>query len=443
MTSKTARLATLGVLLLFTPLAGCAGNRAETATSSADEAALQARALRVLETVPLIDGHNDTPWQYRSRVNLHLDEIDLCHDTAALDRPMHTDIGRLRKGGVGGQFWSVFIPGAKGGAKPGDARILMEQIDFTRRMIDKYSDDFELASTAADVVRIHREGKIASMLGIEGGHSIEHSLAVLRIAHLAGVRYMGLTHMNNAAWADSGTDEVNLGGLSEFGKEVVREMNRLGMIVDLAHTSAGTMRDALEVSTAPVIFSHANAVGVTAHGRNVPDDVLDTLKKNDGVVMVTFVPGYASTAVSDWVEQRIDRVEELREEHPNNSEAERNGIRDWEQDNPPVRAAIADVANHIDYIRDRIGIEHLGVGGDYDGIRSLPVGLEDVSTYPALFAELYRRGYSDADIAKIAGENVLRVMRGVEREAKKLQRQRPASDARFEELDAVSDSNDG
>lgn len=441
MTHMTARFKPLGALLLLAMLTGCAANKTtanQTTAAPADsERALQARALRVLERTPLIDGHNDVPWQYRSRVSLHLDQLDLAADTSALKPPMHTDIDRLRAGGVGGQFWSVYIPAKPGGAQPGDARTLFEQIDFTRRMIERYPETFELASTADDVVRIHREGKVASMMGIEGGHSIEQSLGVLRIAYLAGARYMGLTHTKNIAWADSGTDEVAIGGLSEFGKEVVREMNRMGMIVDLAHTSPGTMRDALAVTTAPVIFSHANAVGVTNHPRNVPDDVLDALKQNGGVVMVTFVPSYASPAVMEWVQARQDELEALRLENPDNEKGAQAGIRVWQEEHPQVRATISDIADNIDYIRDRIGIDHVGLGGDFDGIRSLPVGLEDVSKYPALFAELYRRGYSDSDIASIAGRNVLRVFRAVEIESARLQKLRPPSDARFEELDAA------
>lgn len=435
MTSMTTRTVHLGALLLILSLTACSTQRPMDAGPDASQQALEARALRVLAQTPLIDGHNDTPWQYRQRVNNHLDQLDLAADTTLLKPPMHTDIARLRAGGVGGQFWSVYIPAHKGGAEPGDARILIEQIDLARRMIDKYSDTFELAATADDIVRIHRKGKIASMLGIEGGHSIEHSLAVLRIAYLAGARYMGLTHTLNAAWADSGTDDENIGGLSDFGKEVVREMNRMGMIVDLAHTSPGTMRDALAVSTAPVIFSHASAVGVTDHPRNVPDDVLDLLKANGGVVMVTFVPVYISEGALKYAEDRQAEQDSLQAAHPDDEDARRDGIKLWEADHPRVYATIADAADHIDYIRDRIGIDHLGLGGDFDGIRSLPIGLEDVSKYPALLAELYRRGYTDADIAKLAGENVLRVFRGVEREAARLQRLRPASDARFEELD--------
>ncbi|MCB9848238.1 MAG: membrane dipeptidase [Phycisphaeraceae bacterium] len=421
------------ILILAIALTGCATTH--TPPAGATEAQLQARARRVLAQTPLIDGHNDTPWQYHERVNNHLGQLDLAADTTLLKPPMHTDIARLRAGGVGGQFWSVFIPGEKGGAKPGDARTLFEQIDLARRMIDRYSDDLELAATADDVERIHREGKIAGMLGIEGGHSIEHSLAVLRIAYLAGARYMGLTHSNNAAWADSGTDDENIGGLSEFGKEVVREMNRLGMIVDLAHTSAGTMRDALAVTTAPVIFSHASARAVCDHPRNVPDDVLDLLKANDGVIMITFVPVYVSEGALKYAEDNQAARKALEEAHPDDKDTVEAGMDAWRAEHPRVYATISDVADHIDYVRDRIGIDHLGVGGDFDGIRSLPIGLEDVSKYPALFAELYRRGYSDEDIAGIAGKNVLRVMRGVEREAARLQRLRPPSDAAFEELD--------
>lgn len=425
-----ARGLSLFALILMVIGTGCASTHSDPV--SATDAQLHARVMSVLADTPLIDGHNDTPWQYRRRVELQLAQLDLEEDLSVLDPPMHTDIERLHTGGVGGQFWSVYIPGAPGGAQPGDARILLEQIDFTRRMIDRYDGTFELASTADDVERIHREGKIASMLGIEGGHSIERSLAVLRLAYMAGVRYMGLTHMNNCAWADSGTDDPVHDGLSEFGEEVVREMNRLGMIVDLSHVSADTMRDALRISTAPVIFSHSNTRALTDHGRNAPDDVLDALGENGGVMMVTFVPGYASQAVLNWSEARQAEQAELREAHPDDEEAVREGLRAWREDNPPVRATISDVADHIDYIRDRIGVEHVGIGGDYDGIRSLPVGLEDVSTYPSLFIELCRRGYTDRELSMIAGRNVIRVMRGVERDAKRQQALRSPSEALFE-----------
>ncbi len=411
---------------------GCAGSPSAGGT---DAAALEARALRVLARTPLIDGHNDVPWQYRSRVNLHLDEIDLASDTKQLEPAMHTDIDRLRAGGMGAQFWSVYIPAKRGGAQPGDGRILIEQIDFTRRMIDRYSDTFELAETADDIVRIHRKGKIASLMGIEGGHSIEHSLGVLRIAYLAGARYMGLTHTLNAAWADSGTDDPVSGGLTEFGREVVREMNRMGMLVDLAHTSVETMHDTLDIAQAPVIFSHASARAVTDHPRNVPDDVLDRVKENGGVVMVTFVPIYVSRGAMEWFEARTAKMQELQDAHPEDAERVQEEIAAWGKAHPRVRATLSDVADHIDHIRARIGAEHVGIGGDYDGITHLPIGLEDVSKYPALFAELYRRGWSDAEIEMIAGQNLLRAMRGAERAAARLQRERAPSDVRMEEVD--------
>lgn len=427
--SVLAVLAVLAVTALSSTLS------AQETPMPADED-LHARARALLDRVPLVDGHNDTPWQYRERVSNHLAEIDLAAGTTDLDPPMHTDIERLRQGGVGAQFWSVYIPTDLAG--PGAARAVLEQIDLVQRMTEAYPDTFEMATTAADVRRIHGEGRIASLVGIEGGHSIEESLAVLRQLYRAGARYMTLTHSENVPWADSATDTPAVGGLSPFGEEVVREMNRMGMLVDLSHVSAEAMHDALDVTEAPVIFSHSSARAVTGHPRNVPDDVLRRMADNGGVVMVTFVQPFVSEATRErWALQQAEeaRLESL---HPGDPAAVEQGMERWTEANPWVPAQLSDVADHIDHLREVAGIDAIGIGGDYDGIPSAPVGLEDVSTYPALLAELLRRGYSEDDLAKIAGENVLRAMERAEQVARRLQGERPASDALIEETDGES-----
>jgi membrane dipeptidase len=342
-----------------------------------------ARARALLREVPLIDGHNDFPWALR--------EHNAGRDLAALDIRMpqpkiHTDIPRLRRGGIGGQFWSVYVPTSFQG--PAATRTTLEQIDVVHRMVRRYPDTFELALTAADVERIFKAGRIASLIGMEGGHCIDGSLAALRMFHSLGARYLTLTHSTNVAWADSGTDAPKLGGLAPFGEEVMREMNRLGMMVDLSHTSPDTMRDAIRISEAPVIFSHSDARALTDNARNVPDDVLRLLPKNGGMVMVTFVPGF------------------LRKD---------------------AKATLQDAADHMDHIRKVAGADHVGIGGDFDGIPTVVTGLEDVSTYPALIAELLRRGWPEADVRKAMGLNILRVMRAAEDTAARLQKQRQPS----------------
>jgi membrane dipeptidase len=352
---------------------------------------LLARARELHKQVPLVDGHNDYPWALRqNNVERDLNKLDI-----RMPQPkLHTDIPRLRAGGVGGQFWSVYVPANMAG--PAAVRATFEQIDVVHRMVRKYPDTFELALTAADVERIFKAGRIASLIGMEGGHSIDNSLAVLRMFYAAGARYMTLTHSANIRWADSGTDKPNVAGLSKFGEEVVREMNRLGMLVDLSHTSADAMHDALRVSEAPVIFSHSDARALNDHGRNVPDDVLQVLPRNGGVVMVTFVPGFLTRA---------------------------------------GKATLADVANHMDHVRKVAGPDHVGIGSDFDGIETVPVGLEDVSKYPALTAELLRRGWPEGDIRKALGANVLRVMRRAEEVSTRLRQQREPSTATMEVLD--------
>jgi membrane dipeptidase len=350
---------------------------------------------RVLDRTPLIDGHNDLPWEIRtSEVAPH--DVQAAANDLRSTTPFHTDIERLRRGRVGAQFWSVYIPYEA--VEEGAAKVQLEQIDIARQIIDKYPDVFELARTASDLESAFGKGKVASMLGMEGGHAIENSLGALRAFYDMGVRYMTLTHNGTLDWADSCCDEPRHGGLTEFGREVVREMNRLGMLVDLSHTSPETMNDALDVAEAPVIWSHAAARGVLDHPRNVPDQVLRRLPENGGVVMVTFVPSFLT-----------------------------------ERD----EATIADVADHIEHIAAVAGIDHVGIGSDFDGITSTPVGLEDVSKFPALFQELARRGWSEGELAKAAGENVLRAWREAESVARVLQRERDPSTRTIQELDGT------
>lgn len=392
-----------------------------------DDPVERAKALHA--KVPLIDGHNDLPWQIRRKANRDVWSIDINEPQP----DFHTDIPRLREGMVGAQFWSVYVPVSMQGKEA--TRATMEEIDIVYQMIERYPDTFQLATTADEVEAAFAAGKIASMMGIEGGHSIDSSLGALRMFHLLGVRYMTLTHSRNIPWADSATDTMAADGLTEFGNEVVREMNRLGMLVDLSHVSPATMRDALDVTEAPVIFSHSSALAVCNHVRNAPDDVLERLVDNGGVIMVTFVPGYISEETRLHGVKRNEERERLASMPGSTDESVAEGIAAWNETNPTPPATLAQVADHIDHIRDVAGIDHIGIGGDYDGISSLPVGLEDVSTYPMLTAELVRRGYSDEDIMKILGRNVLRVMRESEAVAARLQQERHASGARIEVLD--------
>ncbi|HXH08039.1 MAG TPA: dipeptidase [Vicinamibacterales bacterium] len=393
------------------------------------------RARRLHREVPLIDGHNDYPWTLRQKAEGDFAKLDIRGPQPGI----MTDIPRLRAGGVGGQFWSVYVPSSLAGQRAVTATL--EQIDIVHRMVRRYPDVFELALTADDVERIFRAGRIASLIGMEGGHSIDSSLGALRMFYRLGARYMTLTHSADTPWAAAGTYSVTPGGLTRFGEEVVREMNWLGMLVDLSHTSPETMEDALRVSEAPVIFSHSSARAVCDVPRNVPDEILRKLPANGGVVMVTFVPGFVAPEAAGYARRMQAERERLQRAHPGDEAAVRAGLEAWRQANPAPKATLAQVADHIDHIRKVAGIDHIGIGSDFDGIDSTPVGLEDVSTFPALTAELLRRGYRDEDVKKILGLNVLRVMRAVEQVAARLQRARPPSTATIEQLDGRSATN--
>jgi membrane dipeptidase len=405
------------LLLLLAPM---------TTFQTQGDAALLERAHALHKQVPLIDGHNDYPWALRENAQRDLDKLDITKPQPSI----MTDIPRLRAGGVGGQFWSVYVPADLQGQ--GAVTATLEQIDIVHRMMLKYPDTFELALTADDVERIFKKGKIASLIGMEGGHSIDNSLGALRMFYRLGARYMTLTHSKNIPWADSATDTPVLGGLSPFGEQVVHEMNWLGMLVDLSHVSPDTMADAIGVTEAPVIFSHSSSRALNDVPRNVPDDILKLLPKNGGVVMVTFVPGFLSPKVAAWNKQQTDEENRLKQQNPNDANAVKAGVDAWTKANPAPHATVADAADHIDHIRQIAGIDHIGLGGDFDGITSVPDGLEDVSKYPALTAELLRRGYKDDDVKKILGQNVLRVMRDVEKTAAKLQKERAAAAALFQ-----------
>jgi membrane dipeptidase len=399
-------------LILGAAMAASACLAADNVASTRPNSKLIAQARKLLLEAPLIDGHNDLPWEYRERSN-DLSSINLHENHAGVKGSVVTDLPRLRAGGLGGQFWSVYV--SPDMPKFEAVQAVLEQIDTVHRMIAAYPDAFEFAGSAADIERIHRHGKIASLIGMEGGHSIGGSLGTLRMMYALGARYMTLTHTKTTDWADSATDKPQHHGLTPFGEDVVREMNRLGMLVDLSHVSDDTMRGAIRVSKAPVIFSHSSARALCNHPRNVPDDVLKLTAQNHGVVMVCFMPGYtveterADLIAHDQEEERL--VARYGKKNPR-VEA---GLKEWRKDHPePKPATLADVANHIDHIRKVAGIDNIGIGSDFDGFHGSVVGLEDVSCYPALFAELLQRGYSKTDLKKIAGKNILRVLREAE-----------------------------
>ncbi|NUP36759.1 MAG: membrane dipeptidase [Streptomyces sp.] len=391
---------------------------------------LLARARDLLAAHPVVDGHNDLPWALREQVAYDLDRLDVSADQSGR---LHTDIPRLRAGGVGAQFWSVYVSVELTGADAVTATL--EQIDVVRRMAERHPADLALALTADEVEKARAEGRIASLMGAEGGHSIDCSLGVLRSLYELGVRYMTLTHNTNTPWADSATDEPAAGGLTAFGEEVVREMNRLGMLVDLSHVSADTMRAALRVTEAPVLFSHSSARAVCDHVRNIPDDVLAALPGNGGVAMATFVPKFILPAAIDWT---LAADANMRDHglHPLDTTPAGMAVqRAFEAANPRPPATAATVADHLDHMREVAGVDHVGIGGDYDGTAFTPQDMADVAGYPQLVAELLRRGWSDADLAKLTWGNAVRVLRDAESAATAIRARRGPSAATLAQLD--------
>nr|WP_255523795.1 dipeptidase [Terrabacter sp. MAHUQ-38] len=389
-----------------------------------------ARARTVLREHPLVDGHNDLPWAARELAGYDFETLDVGSRLTTTQ----TDLPRLAEGGVGGQFWSVFVPSTLQGDSAVTATL--EQVDAVHRMIATYADRLALARTAEEVERAAATGRIASLLGAEGGHSIGCSLATLRLLHVLGVRYMTLTHNDNTPWADSATDVPAVGGLSEFGREVVHEMNRLGMMVDLSHVAVSTMRTALETADAPVIFSHSSALALCDTPRNVPDDVLATLPANGGVCMVTFVPEFVSPATAEW---RVEAAAAAAEVGIDAKDWEAFGrfTATWQREHPKPDATIEQVVGHLEHVREVAGIDHVGIGGDYDGTDTFPIGLEDVSGYPRLVAALLERSWSEHDVARLVRGNTLRVMRDVEAVARDLQTTRAPSLRTFAQLDGT------
>ncbi|WP_419668988.1 dipeptidase [Streptomyces sp. 2-1] len=386
------------------------------------------RARALLADFPVVDGHNDLPWALREQVRYDIGARDIAVDQSA---HLHTDLARLRAGGVGAQFWSVYVRSDL----PGAVTATLEQIDCVRQLIARYRADLRAALTAADMETARGEGRIASLMGAEGGHSIDNSLATLRGLYELGVRYMTLTHNDNIAWADSATDKPSVGGLSPFGHEVVREMNRLGMLVDLSHVAATTMRDALDTSVAPVIFSHSSSRAICDHPRNIPDDVLERLPANGGVAMVTFVPKFVLQAAVDWTAAADENMREQGFHHLDTTAEAMKVHRLFEESNPRPVATVPTVADHLDHMREVAGVDHIGIGGDYDGTAFTPDGLDDVSGYPNLIAELLDRGWSSTDLAKLTWQNAVRVLGAAEDVAREEQSRRGPSNATLEQLD--------
>ncbi|MFH8562606.1 dipeptidase [Streptomyces sp. NPDC017988] len=388
----------------------------------------EARAL--LDEFPVVDGHNDLPWALREKAGYDLGRLDIAADQTG---HLHTDIARLRAGGVGAQFWSVYVRTDLAG----DAAVsaTLEQIDCVERLLSRHPADLARALTAADMEKARSEGRIASLMGAEGGHSINNSLATLRALHTLGVRYMTLTHNDNIAWADSATDEPGVGGLSPFGHEVVREMNRVGMLVDLSHVASTTMRAALDTSVAPVIFSHSSARAVCDHPRNIPDDVLERLPGNGGVAMVTFVPKFVLQAAVDWTAAADENMRAHGFHHLDTTPEAMKVHEAFEASSPRPIATAATVADHLDHMREVAGVDHIGIGGDYDGTAFTPDGLDDVAGYPNLIAELLGRGWSKADLAKLTWRNAVRVLGAAEDVARDEQARRGPSVATLEQLD--------
>jgi len=399
------------------------------AQSPGNQSDVAKRVEHVLSTTPVIDGHNDLPWEIRGNFG-NVGNVDLEKSTADLTikgkdgstKSVHlmTDIPRMHKGHMGAQFWSVWIPATTTGPKA--VQMALEQIDLVHNMCAKYPQDFAMAYTAADVKHIEKQGKIACLIGVEGGEMINNSMAVLRDFYRLGARYMTLTHSLTTDWADSATDKPEHGGLTPFGRDVVKEMNRLGMMVDLSHVSPDTMRDALETTRAPVIFSHSSARALVDYPRDVPDDILRMVKKNGGVVMVNFYPVFVSEADNIWYAKHAGASKRYHTQYVGQPERIKKAMAQWEADHPRPQATIAEVADHIEHIAKVAGYQSVGIGSDFDGIGMTPKGLDGVDKYPALFRELARRGWTDEQLAGLAGRNVLRVLAKVEQVAKKLRK---------------------
>ena len=429
-TCSDTLLATIATALLASSATAIAAGAPDVAT----------RIDRILATTPLIDGHNDLPWEIRKLYKSDVNAVDLAvnqtgHPGPGGQPPLMTDMPRLHAGRVGGQFWSVWIPVEVKGFEA--VQMTLEEMDIVKRLVARYPADLEMAYTAADIRRIHKAHRVASLIGVEGGHQINGSLAVLRQLYDAGARYMTLTHTANTAWADAATDNPQHHGLSPFGVEVVREMNRLGMLVDLSHVSPEAMRVALAASEAPVIYSHSSARAIDDHPRNVPDEILRLVTTNGGVVMVNFYPAYVSQARANW--EADHDAEKARYNSPpygglyiGQPERAAVALAAWEAKHPKPVVTLAEVADHVEHVRRVAGIDHVGLGSDFDGIEEAPEGLGGVDRFPALLAELMRRGWSDADIAKLAGENLLRAMSEAERVAARLRTIRAASIATLE-----------
>lgn len=420
--AETLRASQLLACLLLLPVA-----------ASGAEPDYLARVERVLAQTPLIDGHNDLPWEIRDRFGSDLGAINLNSDTSKLptraeDAPLMTDLPRLRVGHVGGQFWSVWVPTSLPGAEA--VQTTIEQIDLVKRMTAQYPVDLELAYTEADIRRIHRSGKVASLIGVEGGHQINNSIAVLRQFYELGARYLTLTNTSNTPWADSATDTPAHHGITKAGIEIIHEMNRLGMLVDLSHVSPETMRAAIAASDAPVIFSHSSARALVDHPRNVPDDVLRLVAEHGGIVMVNFLTYYDSEARNQWFAARAG--EQAREQSPpyagvyvGQPDRAKAALAAWDHGHPKPVVTLQQVADHIEHIRKIAGIDHVGLGSDFDGMPDTPVGLEGVDRYPALLTALMRMGWTDSDIAKLAGENLLRVMSAAEQVSARIRSEPP------------------
>ena len=394
--------------------------------AAADTASLLEHARRLHREVPMIDTHNDLPEMIHGGAAGNLDKMD-----PDKTLPIDTDIPRLKQGLVGGQFFAAYVPSSY--IEKGGARFALEEIDIIDRFT-KRSPSLEAARTADDIVRIHKTGKIASLIGIEGGQAIENSLGTLRMFYNLGVRYMTLTHSSTTPWADAATDEPKHGGLTRFGEEVVHEMNRLGMMVDISHVSDGTMDDVLRISESPVIFSHSSARALADHRRNVPDSILTRLAKNGGVVMVNFYPGFVNATAAKQAANVLDKEREFKAMYPNDPDKSAKAFTDFLSTFKTETGTLEEVANHIDHIRKVAGIDHVGIGADFGSLTQHPTGLDDVSRYPYLTAELIRRGYTDAEVKKVLGLNILRVMREVEQAAVRIQRTRGPSTATIEDL---------